>query len=57
MVTLGTEMITGARAKYRDAGAADTADPTIVTAPLLPQILRRALARPSLLAHILSDKV
>lgn len=44
-----------ARAKYRDAGAADTAEPTIVTAPLPPQFLPRALATPSLLAHILSD--
>ncbi|WP_437549641.1 hypothetical protein WME97_04035 [Sorangium sp. So ce367] len=32
-------------AKYRDAGAADTAEPTIVTAPLPPQILPRARAR------------
>jgi len=30
--------------------------PTILTAPLPPQILPRALATPSLLAHILSDK-
>jgi transposase len=45
-----------ARAKYRYAGAADTAEPTIVTAPLPPQILPRALATHSLLAHILSDK-
>ncbi|ADO72999.1 conserved uncharacterized protein [Stigmatella aurantiaca DW4/3-1] len=41
--------------KYRDADAADTAEPTIVTAPLPPQTLPRALASPSLLAHIPSD--
>lgn len=43
-----------ARAKYRDASAADTAEPPIATAPLSPQILPRALATPSLLVHILS---
>jgi hypothetical protein len=46
-----------ARAKYLEAGAADTADPTIVTAPLPPQILPRALATPSLLAHTPGDKL
>lgn len=44
-----------ARAKYRDADAADTSEPTIVTAPLPTRLLPRALATPSLLAHILSD--
>lgn len=42
-----------ARAKYRDA---ESPTPTVVTAPLPPQVLPRALATPSLLAHVLSEK-
>jgi transposase len=52
----GIDLEAPSRSRRRDAGAADTAEPTIVTAPLPPQILPRALATPSLLAHILSDK-
>jgi hypothetical protein len=49
------ESAEGSRAKYRDAGAADTAEPTILTAPPRRRSCR-ALATPSLVAHILSDK-
>lgn len=52
----GIDLKAPSRSRRRDAGAADTAEPTIVTAPLPPQILPHALATPSLLAHILSDK-
>ena len=48
-----------ARAKYRDPGSAaaePTAEPTIITTPLPPEILPRSLATPSLLAHVLTDK-
>jgi transposase len=44
-----------ARAKYRDPGSG-TAEPTIVTAPLPPEMVPRSLATPSLLAHVLTDK-
>jgi transposase len=43
-----------ARAKYRDTGA--TAEPTILTTPLPPEMLPRSIATPSLLAHVLTDK-
>ena len=42
-----------ARAKYREGGADDS---TLATAPLPPQILPRALATSSLLAHVVSEK-
>jgi transposase len=46
------------RIKYHPAGMSTAADsdPTIVIAPLPPQILPRSIAGPSLLAHIASDK-
>jgi transposase len=42
-----------ARAKYRDS---ESTTPTVVTAPLPPQVLPRALATAALLAHVLSEK-
>ncbi len=46
------------RIKYHPAGMPTAADrdPTIVMAPLPPQILPRSIAGPSLLAHIATDK-
>lgn len=50
-----------ARAKYRDTEVerddpADSTTPTIVTAPLPPQILPRSMATAALLAHVLTEK-
>ncbi|HET9622565.1 MAG TPA: hypothetical protein VFP84_14435, partial [Kofleriaceae bacterium] len=49
-----------ARVKYRvapDTSTADAAPATITTAELPPQMIARSLATPSLLAHVISDKL
>ena len=48
-----------ARAKYRvvEATPEAPAESTLVTAPVPPQLLTRSLAAPSLLAHVLSEKL
>jgi len=51
----GFVRLVNARAKYRDSGTATEA-PTIVTAPMPPQILPRSIATAALLAHIVSEK-
>jgi len=59
----GPVVVVVRRAKYVDAARAGdevsadaTVEPTIVTAPLPPQILPRSVSTPALLAHVLTAK-
>ena len=56
----GLVRVVFARVKYRvapDTPTADAAPAPITTAELPPQMIARALATPSLLAHVISDKL
>lgn len=56
----GPVRVVFARVKYRVEPATPTADAapaTIITAELPPQLVTRSLATPSLLAHVISDKL
>ena len=52
----GPVRIVLARAVYRVPAAEEGAEPTMVTAPLPPELFRRSMLAPSLVAHILVSK-